>query len=256
VDLDEFVRRVRDREQLIGYWVVLDSPVSTERASRVGYDYVCLDGQHGLLGYAGWLSGLMAIDAGASAAGLVRVPSNDVAWIGQALDAGAAGVIVPLVDTPEDAARAVAACRYAGGRSYGPMRAGLRIGPRPAQSDATVLCFVMIETRSGLDNVEEIARVPGVDGLYIGPSDLTLAIGGAYPGDPDVHEALEDAHGRIREAAERAGIAAGVHTPHGELAAQRLREGFTFVTVSSDLTHLEQAARSHLETAHAARTHA
>ena len=108
----DFTRRVGAGERAVGYWVVLDAPVATERIARLGYDYVCLDAQHGLLGYSGLLAGLMAIDAGRASVGLVRVGANDPFHIGQALDAGAAGVIVPLVNTADDAARAVAAATY------------------------------------------------------------------------------------------------------------------------------------------------
>ena len=158
----------------------LDYPATTERLARLGYDYVSLDAQHGLFGYSGMLAGLTAIDAGGQAVGMVRVAANDATPIGRALDAGAAGVIVPLVNTAEDAANAVAASRYppVGIRSYGPMRSMLRIGPTPAEANETVIVLAMIETPEGLANVEAIAATPGLDGLYIGPSDLTLAVGG------------------------------------------------------------------------------
>jgi 4-hydroxy-2-oxoheptanedioate aldolase len=245
-----FAEKARANEPVVGYWVVLDSPVSTERVARLGYDYVALDAQHGLMGYSGWLHGLMAIDA-AGAAGIVRVPSNNAAFIGQALDAGAAGVIVPLVNNAEEAAAAVRAVRYPphGMRSYGPMRSALRIGPVPAEADATVLCLAMIETPEGLANVKEICAVPGIDGVYIGPSDLCLAVGGKFPNDPDVAEEFNAALVTIREAAQDAGVIAAIHTASGEIAAQRISEGFTFVTVASDLTHLEIAAANHLATA-------
>lgn len=245
-----FAAKARANEPVVGYWVVLDSPVSTERVARLGYDYVALDAQHGLMGYSGWLHGLMAIDA-AGAAGIVRVPSNNAAFIGQALDAGAAGVIIPLVNNAEEAAAAVKAVRYPphGMRSYGPMRSALRIGPVPAEADATVLCLAMIETPEGLENVKEICAVPGIDGVYIGPSDLCLAVGGKFPNDPDVAEEFNTALVAIREAAQAAGVIAAIHTASGEIARQRIAEGFTFVTVASDLTHLEIAAASHLSTA-------
>jgi 4-hydroxy-2-oxoheptanedioate aldolase len=245
-----FAAKARAHEAVVGYWVVLDSPVSTERVARLGYDYVALDAQHGLMGYSGWLHGLMAIDA-AGAAGIVRVPSNNAAFIGQALDAGAAGVIVPLVNNAEEAAAAVRAVRYPphGMRSYGPIRSALRIGPVPAEADATVLCLAMIETPEGLANVKEICAVPGIDGVYIGPSDLCLAVGGKFPNDPDVAEDFNAAVVAIREAAQSAGVIAAIHTASGEIASKRIAEGFTFVTVASDLTHLEIAAANHLATA-------
>jgi 4-hydroxy-2-oxoheptanedioate aldolase len=246
----EFAARVRAGETVIGYWVVTDNPVGTERIGRLGYDYVVLDGQHGLLGYQGLLTGLLAVDA-AGVTGLVRVESKDLTPIGRALDAGAAGIIVPLVNTAADAAAAVAASRYppTGLRSYGPMRSGLRIGPTPAEADAAVLVLVMIETAEGLANVEEIAATPGLDGLYVGPSDLALGIGGRAPNDPSVAAEFDVALDRILQACRANGIAAGIYTPSGTVAQQRIAAGFTFVTVANDLTHLEAAAQAHLASA-------
>ena len=188
MDAAEFVAKVRRRETVVGYWVVLDSPTSTERVASVGYDYVCLDGQHGLFGYSGMLAGLTAIDAAGEAVGIVRVGANDAATIGRALDAGAAGVIVPLVNSAEDAARAVAASRYppVGVRSYGPGRYSSPVGPLLAEINDAVMVLAMIETAEGLADVEAIAATPGLDGLYIGPSDLTIGLGGAAPGDRSV----------------------------------------------------------------------
>ncbi|WP_417218115.1 HpcH/HpaI aldolase family protein [Arthrobacter sp.] len=247
----EFARKIRARERAVGYWIVLDSPVSTERIARAGYDYVALDAQHGLIGYSGMLHGLLAIDAGQSAAGLVRVEANNPTAIGKALDAGAVGIIVPLVNTAEDAAAAVRAAKYPphGDRSYGPMRSALRVGPVPAEADAATLVFAMIETPDGLENVEAIAATPGLDGVYVGPSDLALAVGAGFPGDPDVAEVFDAALVRVAAAAEAAGVAAGIHNATGELAAQRLGSGYTFATVASDLTHLELAAKAHLDAA-------
>jgi 4-hydroxy-2-oxoheptanedioate aldolase len=221
------VQKIRDREQAVGYWIVLDAPIATERLAGLGYDYVALDGQHGLLGYSGLLQGLMAVDA------------------------GAVGVIVPLVDDAEQAAAAVAAARYPphGVRSYGPMRSALRIGPAPRDADAQTLVLAMIETPGGLDQVEAICATPGLDGVYVGPSDLCLAVGGERPGDPAVAEEFEEALRRVREAAAAAGVAAGIHTPDGATAARRLAEGYSFATISSDLTHLERSAADHLKSA-------
>jgi 4-hydroxy-2-oxoheptanedioate aldolase len=186
---------------------------------------------------------------------MVRVAANDATPIGRALDAGAAGVIVPLVNSAEDAARAVSASRYppVGIRSYGPMRSMLRIGPTPAEADASIVVLAMIETPEGLDNVEAIAATPGLDGLYIGPSDLTLAVGGTTSTDPAVADAFEAALVRIRRACEDNGIAAGLHTRSGEEAAKRISEGFTLLSVAGDATHLEAIAKSHLDAARSAR---
>ncbi|AKG43921.1 HpcH/HpaI aldolase [Streptomyces xiamenensis] len=249
--VENFAARIRAREPMTGYWVVLDNPVGTERIAGQGWDYVCVDAQHGLLDYKGILGSLTAIDARGTAAGMVRVPANDPFWIGQSLDAGARGVIVPMVNTAEQAAAAVSACRYPphGVRSYGPMRSMLRIGPAPAVADREVACIVMVETREALANVTEICATDGVDAVYIGPSDLTIALGGATSTDPAVSEEFEAALAVVAEAARAAGIGAGIHTPSGEAAARRLAQGFSFATVACDLNHLEQAAAAHLAAA-------
>ena len=247
----EFAARLRGRHQLLGYWSVIDSPVSTEWLAHVGWDYIALDLQHGLIGYAGMVAGLTAIDASGSAVGMVRVEANDATAIGRALDAGAAGVIVPMVNTAEEAAAAVAAATYppAGIRSYGPMRSQLRIGPVPAEANRDTVVLAMIETPGGLANVEEICRVLGLDGVYVGPSDLRLAIGGATSTDPAVADEFEAALARVVEAAAAAGIAAGIHNADGASAANRLAQGYTFATVASDLVHLKQASAAHLKAA-------
>ena len=247
----EFATRLRNRERILGYWSVLDCPVATEWLAYVGWDYLALDLQHGLIGYSGMLSGLTAVDAAGGPVGLVRVEANDPTPIGRALDAGAAGVIVPLVNDAAGAARAVAAATYPpnGIRSYGPMRSQLRIGPVPAEADRDTVVLAMIETPEGLANVEDICAVPGLDGVYVGPSDLRLAVGGAHPQDPAVADEFEAAVTRVREAAAAAGVAAGIHTPEGAVAARRLAEGFTFASVASDLTHLKAASAAHLKAA-------
>jgi len=251
VSVDDFARRLRAREQVLGYWSVIDSPVSTEWLAHLGWDYLCLDLQHGLIGYDGMLRGLTAVDAARGPAGLVRVEANDRTYIGKALDAGARGVIVPLIDTADDAALAVSYSRYppVGVRSYGPMRSQLRVGPLPADADDAVVVLAMIETPEGLQNVESICAVPGLDGIYVGPSDLRIAVGGSSPADSSVDEVFDAALVRIADAAAAAGIACGIHTPSGEVAARRLTQGFTFATVASDLTHLKAASEAHLAAA-------
>lgn len=254
----DFARRLRSRQPLVGYWVVSDNPPATERLAAAGYDYLVLDTQHGMLDGSGAVRGLIAVDAGAAAggtstAGVVRVPSIDEAAIYRALDGGALGVIIPLVDSPAEAARAVAACRYppAGIRSFGPTRSGLRSPSDLNEVNQSVACIAMIETPNGLEDVKAICAVPGLDAVYIGPSDLGLAVGGTSPAQawttPEFAAALE----RIKDAAAGAGIGCGMHCTSGEMAAAALREGFTFASVSNDLSHIDRVARSELAAARA-----
>lgn len=240
--------RLRTRQTVVGYWSMLDSSVAAERLSRLGYDYVCVDAQHGFGGYGDMLHALTAIDGSPTCAGLVRIAENSTTQIGRALDAGALGVIVPLVDDAASARRAAVACRYPprGIRSYGPIRSTLGHRQATADRDRDVVCLAMIETAQGLANVKEICATPGIDGIYVGPSDLSLVIGAEFPGDPRVAEAFTQALDAITRAAADAGVAAGIHCASGEIAARHLSEGFTFASVASDIVHLEQAAAAHL----------
>ncbi len=160
-----------------GLWSAIPSSFSAELVAGTDVDYVCVDQQHGVVNYASMVPMLQAIEA-AGATPITRVLSNDPFRIMKALDAGAWGVIVPLVNGAGEAARAMAACRYPphGIRSYGPIRAASVIGSRnPEDLAGEVLCLVMVETREALENVEEIAATPRVDGIYIGPADLAIS---------------------------------------------------------------------------------
>ncbi|MCB5165696.1 aldolase [Streptomyces bambusae] len=250
---EAFVARLRAREPLVGYWIALDNPVGTERIAALGYDYIGIDGQHGVLHQPGWQAAMLAVDARRRSAGVIRVPAVDPAAIGAALDTGARAVIVPMVETPEEARTAVRACRHwpAGTRSLGgPVRGELHLGSVPAEVDEGVACIVMIETAAALQNIEEICATPGLDAVYVGPADLSVALGARHFGDPEAAPALDKALRTITDTARRHGIACGMHCLTGTEAARRLDEGFTFVTVSSDITHLQQAAAVHLTAAH------
>jgi 4-hydroxy-2-oxoheptanedioate aldolase len=220
-------------EPAFGLWAAIASSLTAELGAAAGYDYVCIDLQHGLSDERMMVSMLQGTVAAGSTP-LVRVAWNEPGLIMRALDLGAAGVIVPLVGSREEATRAVQACRYppAGMRSYGPSRAELVIGTSlPAELAAAALCFVMVETRDGLERVQEIAATPGLDGIYIGPSDLSLALGlTPRVGGP----ALEQAIRTIRETAHAHGLIAGMHCASGQAARARANEGFQLITVAVD----------------------
>ena len=169
----------RDGGGAIGAWLSLRDPFLAEVAATAGYDYVCIDMQHGLADLAQTVTMLHAM-ARTPAVPLVRVPWNETGIIGRVLDAGALGVIIPMVNTPDEARRAVDACRYApaGTRSFGPLGAAVRHGADYAlEANDAVACIPMIETRQAIESIDEILAVPGIDAAYVGPADLALTYG-------------------------------------------------------------------------------
>jgi len=231
-----------------GLWASIPTPLTAELAAAAGMDYVCVDLQHGGADEQRMMAMFSAIEA-RGAVPLVRVLYNEPWMINRALDLGAAGVVVPLVGTGDDARRALSGCRYPpdGVRSYGPLRAALTVGSAdPERLASGVLCFVMVETREGLENVEDITS-SGVDGIYIGPSDLSLGLG-REPGHGG--EVLEKAITRVREACAGAGIIAGMHClGGGEEARARAADGFRLVTVAGDAALLGAQIAAELATA-------
>jgi len=245
---------LREPAPLFGAWLQLESPMAAEIAGRLGFDWVGIDVQHGLIGYDGMLRMLQAVAVGGVPA-IVRVAAADPAAIGRALDSGAAGVIVPLVESAEQAELAVAACRFPprGRRSWGPVRPALAGGYRPADADREVACIVMVETRAGVDAVEEIAAVDGVDGVLVGPSDLALSLGGgpaATLADPLVRPHAE----RVVAACAAAGVAVGAVTPGPDHVAAYLDVGCTLVSAYRDVQGMTAAATAALTQARAAAT--
>jgi len=224
----------------IGLWATIPSPVTAELVARAGPDYVVVDQQHGAVGPAE-LAGMLQAIQGAGTPALVRVGSHDPWVIGHALDLGAEGVIVPLVDGPEEAAAIVAACRYApdGRRSWG------RIRGEPVTEP---LVLAMIETRAGLEAVDAIAATPGLDGVYIGPSDLSLSLG-AQPARRIEHPAVLQAIATVRAAADGAGVLCGLHCLNADDAARFSREGLPMVTAGGDAGFLRETLASVLASA-------
>ncbi|GAA4691395.1 aldolase/citrate lyase family protein [Pseudonocardia yuanmonensis] len=226
----------------IGGWCHVDSTYTVEIMARAGFDWCCLDMQHGLHTVGGLLAGMQAL-AAAGCAGYVRVGANRHEDIARALDAGARGVIVPQVSSPEQARAAIAACRYppSGQRSWGPVRAKLApVRPEPGALDGAADCFVMIEDRAGLDALDAITTVPGLTGIFVGPADLALSLDGD-PYGANADATLEVA-GRIAAACARVGIVPAVFAGSG--VEKWRRAGFSMLAVDSDSTLLLSAARA------------
>ena len=225
----------REGRQTLGSWISLANTQVAELMAHFDFDWLCVDMQHGLVDFSDVCSMLPAIST-TSTTPFVRVPWNEPHIIMKALDAGAYGVIVPMINNADDAARAVAACKYPplGMRSYGPARAVLYGGPDYGQrANEEIAVVLMIETDEGLANVDEIAATEGVDCLFIGPADLSLALGmeaGKGWGQP----AFEAAVNSIAAACERHGIAVGAYTHSPALAVEYLQRGFHMVDMMGD----------------------
>jgi 4-hydroxy-2-oxoheptanedioate aldolase len=232
----------------IGGWCVTPSSFTAEVMARTGFDWICIDAQHGLIDYQVMLGMLQAV-SGSGVASLVRVPWNEHAWIMRALDAGAAGVIVPMVNSPEEARLAVGACRYPpqGHRSWGPTRVSLGVPDYgPEQANKSVFCAVMVETVAALDQLDEILAVPGVDAVYMGPSDFAISMGLPPRSDePEHRRRLEMVPAICREQGVFAGIACG----SVELLQRWRAAGYTMLSLPSDLVMLRQAATAMLDMA-------
>lgn len=222
-------------EDTVGVWVSGTDPLMARKLAHTEADYVCIDMQHGTADYPQTLAMLMAMEGG-SAIPIVRVPWNEPGIIGRVLDAGAMGVVVPMVNSVAEATAAVAACKYPplGSRSNGPIVAADALGPDyDLHANDHIVCIPMIETVEALDAVEDIARVPGVDAFYIGPSDMSRSLG-IPPTLEQMDQRFLDACTRIIDAAKANGIAPGVHSTPA-MSADRLMFGFQMVTVTSDL---------------------
>jgi 4-hydroxy-2-oxoheptanedioate aldolase len=246
--VDTRVREVwRRGATAVNGWCGIPSSVTAEMVAAQDYDSITVDLQHGLIDYQCALTMMQAINAAGDATVIARPPWLEPGIIMKLLDAGAWGILCPMVNTPADAEALVRACHYAprGQRSVGPTRAMLLHGPGYIQgANRVVITLAMIETREARDNVEAIARTPDLDALYIGPSDLAQSLGYPIQVDPtgaDVMAAIE----RILAAAKAAGIKAGMHCMMPDYARQMAQKGFDFVTLGNDVRMLtaELAAR-------------
>lgn len=217
----------------LGAWLAIPSVIAAETTARTGFDYVCADLQHGALDYADSV-GLFQAVLLAGSTPIARVPWNEPGVVGKVLDAGAEAVIVPMVNTAEQAAAAVRAARYPprGARSYGPTAAGGRSSDYAATANDVIAVIPMIETVEALGHLDDILSAPGVDAVYVGPSDLSLSLG-LPPGNNDDADSFREALDAVVAGCRRHGVVPGIHAT-GTLTPRRLEQGFTMVTVTSD----------------------
>ncbi len=236
----------RDGKPAINGWLSIGNSFSAEIMATQGYDSLVIDMQHGLLDYAESVTMMQAIHS-SGAVPIIRVPWLDPVHIMKALDAGAYGILCPMISNREQAEQLVSCMRYPpqGNRSFGPIRAAFSAGADYAsEANNEVFCLAMIETAEGMANLKDIVSTPGLDGVYIGPADLALALsnGALAPGfDREEPEMIEN-YKTILAAAHDAGIKACMHCGSPDYAKRAVDWGFDFVTLLNDARLLAASA--------------
>ncbi len=234
-------------QAVVNGWLAIPSSFSAEVMAHQGWDSLTIDLQHGVIDYAQMLPMLQAIST-TNTVPVVRVPWLEPGILMKVLDAGAYGVICPMINTREDAQKLVAWTHYApqGTRSFGPIRASIYGGADyPQHANKTIVTFAMIETAQALDNLDAILSVEGLDAIYIGPSDLSLSLG-CKPVFDDVEPKAKQAIEHIVDRARAHGVVAGIHNGRADVAKARIDLGFRFVTLGSDARLLAAGSQDFL----------
>ncbi len=233
-------------EPAFGYSAKLGSPVAAEFLSHCGVDFVIIDGQHGSWGQESIIQGILAVCAG-PAVPMARVSFNIYTLMGQLLDAGVLGIVVPMVDTVEQAKAAAAACRFppAGNRSYGSGRALAYGDDYFDWINAQLFVAVQIESAQAVENAEAIMAVPGIDGCMVGPQDLALSLG-FHPREGQKREEHARALERVVQACRNTGKIPGIDIGAPDTAAKRVEQGFRFIPMGSDVRFMRDGAAAGL----------
>jgi 4-hydroxy-2-oxoheptanedioate aldolase len=236
-------RKLHKGDTVFGGWASLPYPIVAEMIGREGFSAVVIDQQHGLWETASTVAAIAAVHQGGSAP-IVRVPVGDFAMVNRALDFGAEGIIAPMINTANDARAFVAAAKFPpiGERSWGPHRSMTLSGiadPKVylRRANDLTITFAMIETRKALENLDAIVATPGIDGVFVGPFDLSIALANGKTVDPDSKE-VDEALSQIAKAAHKAGRIAGVYCHTSKRALTLANRGFRFITAGNDMSFL------------------
>ena len=239
----------KDGEPIINGWLQIPSAFSAEVMSHQGWDSCTIDMQHGVVDYPNALNMLQAISS-TETTPLARVNWNEPGQIMKILDAGCYGIICPMVSNRKEAENFVQACQYPpkGYRSFGPIRGLLYGGSDYAKhADDEILKLAMIETKEALEKLDDILDTPNLDGIYIGPADLSLAVGEEPGFDRDEGTVAYKEILKILEAAKKRNLLAGIHNATVEYAQKMISKGFNLVTVGSDQRFMSGGAKSAIE---------
>lgn len=244
-------QKLRWGEVTYGTWLTMGDLYGTRVLARMGYDWLTLDLEHSAIDWA-HASVLFAAIADAGCVPLARVPEGSHHYIKRVLDAGAWGIVVPMVDTVEQAKVAIAAAKYPpiGNRSVGGGMANLNFGANNQQyydqANDEVIVILQTESPTGVKNAEEIYALPGVDAIFIGPNDLRYQMrdsDGTFPTAED-HEAMVQ---KVIEVGKKVGTPTGIHTMSPSEALTRAQQGMQFLAIGSDMMFLSQAAHKTLQ---------
>jgi 4-hydroxy-2-oxoheptanedioate aldolase len=230
-------------EAVVNGWLAIPSAFSAEVMAHQGFDSLVVDMQHGVVDYQVAVTMLQAISTTPTVP-MARVPWNDPARLMKILDAGVYGVICPMINTREEAETLVRHCKYPprGHRSWGPVRASIYAGADYGDhANDDIVVMPMIETAEAMKNLDEILSVPGVDAVYVGPSDLSLALG-CKPRLDQTDAPVVEAQQKIVEACKKHGVVAGIHNNTSGYALKMIEAGYQFVTLASDSRFLAQRA--------------
>ena len=236
---NELKRRLQKGDQVFGTWITVESPIATEMLSALGFDYFVFDTEHSPLDIFMAQTQMQAMRGDSKTTPIVRVIWNDIVQIKRALDIGAYGILVPWVNSKEEAELAVKATRYApeGLRGCGPRRAALFDPDYLKTANDEILVICQIETKEAVENIEDIVSVEGMDVSYIGPADLSASYGHlGNMSHPDVQKAID----RVYDATEAAGKATGVHEASGKTIKARMEKGYNFITIGNDLVYMKK----------------
>lgn len=242
--------RWRNNQWTLNGWCAIPSPWSAELMANQGWDSVTVDLQHGLIHYETAVQMFQAIST-TNAFPLARIPWLEAGIIGKLLDAGAYGIICPMVNTRADCEAFVGACRYPpmGYRSYGPVRASVYAGDDYFErANDTITTFAMIETAQALDNLDEILSVPGLDAIFVGPADMNISLAGT-PKFNFAAPPLSDALKKIVEGCQRHNVVPGIHCNSNDMVHAMRALGFQFITLLSDGVFMTNAASAAVKAA-------
>jgi 4-hydroxy-2-oxoheptanedioate aldolase len=245
-------RRLADGEASVGTWLGIPSPESAEQVARLGLDWLVIDAEHNPVDIR-TLAQMFASMTASPVAPMVRIPWNTPENFKRVLDAGAWGVVVPMVNSREEAERAVSACRYhpLGNRSVGGGRHAISFGGGAEEyfraANEEILLVLQIEHIQGVEHADEILSVPGVDACFIGPNDMaaSMGIGLGVPLESD-HPQVVQAIEHVRVTCEKHGVAPGIHCSNAEGVQMRMGQGFKFLALASEMRYMLVGLRQDL----------